>query len=514
MAPRVRDHGALLLVQLVAIALVGRSVGPGAGFPLDDAWIHQIVARTFAESRTLGFEPGLHGAAATSFLWAIVMAINQACLSVAPSLFAILINLPLCIACGQLVLALLRRDSYDRTTAWIGAAAFSIAGNWVWFAFSGMESTLSVFLALLAIWLWTRPAPSVGTTLGVGFVCALLFLTRPEAILLGPVLAAPLVRSLRQSWRRIALLAGPVVAALAGYMLSNWFLTGHLAPSTLSGRRWMWLLAQDGVSGFDAATHLLLVWCNRLSEFTLGTESPVVFWPALGIACLGVFSIVQGRRWATLTLLVWTATHLCVYLIILPAEGHGGRYQPLLPCVFALLFALGVLALVRTRWQRFLAAFGMAVPLVYCLNSWASDHAHAVEHINETEIGMGYRVASLPHGARVATFDLGGIGWVARRPLFDLGGLVDPETISITSRGGAANLLLRERIDYVVIPVGYGSQFPDPWNYGMILLLFENPDVELTLIAETASPLEVWRPGLRATLHCAPRQQLFRVRYR
>lgn len=514
MTARMRDHACLLLVQLAAIAVVGCAISPSAGFPLDDAWIHQIVARTFAESGTLGFEPGLHGAAATSFFWAFILALNPAMFGIAPSLFTLLVNIPLCVACGQLVLALLRRDGHDRLTAWVGAAAFSIAGNWVWFAYSGMESTLSVFLALLAIWLWTRPDQGPGSQLGAGIACAFLFLTRPEAILLAAVLGAPHLRRIKESWRRLVLLAAPLIVAVLAYVISNWALTGQPAPSTLSGRRWMWLLAQDGISGFDAATRLLLVWCNRLGEFTLGTASPILFWPAVGIAAIGVYILVRQGHGATVFLIAWTTTHLCVYLVILPAEGHGGRYQPLIPPMFALALAIGLLSLARSVRQRIATAIGLAIPLVYCLYGWSNDHARAVEHINATEIEMGHRVAALPANAKVATFDLGGIGWIARRPLVELGGLVDPATVDVIASGRAAELLRREAVDYVVVPVGYGTLFPDPWNYGMILLLFENPSIALTLVAETASPLEVWRPGLRATLHCAPRQLLFRVEYK
>lgn len=70
----------LALAQLVALFSFARRVG----LPLDDAWIHQVVARTFAESGTLGYAPGEHGAAATTYLWAALLAVNFKLLHLSP----------------------------------------------------------------------------------------------------------------------------------------------------------------------------------------------------------------------------------------------------------------------------------------------------------------------------------------------------------------------------------------------------------------------------------------------
>jgi hypothetical protein len=184
------------------------------------------------------------------------------------------------------------------------------------------------------------------------------------------------------------------------------------------------------------------------------------------------------------------------------------------PPLFALSIAIALCALARTALLQ--AVFGLALgaPLAMCLWQWSHAHAMAVEHINRTEVKMGLLAAQLPQEARLASFDIGGIGYFAHRPLVDLGGLVDPSTLAFVQEGRADELLWRERVTHVILPVGYGGTFPDPWNYGMLLLLFGNPEVGLRLVAQTVSPLEVWEPGLKATLHCAPRQMLFEVRRR
>jgi len=89
-------------VQVLAIAWFS----PGLGLPLDDAWIHQVVARTFAETGTLGYAPGQHGAAATSYLWAALLALNLKVLHLEASRWALLLNSAAALATGQLLFTL------------------------------------------------------------------------------------------------------------------------------------------------------------------------------------------------------------------------------------------------------------------------------------------------------------------------------------------------------------------------------------------------------------------------
>ena len=80
------------------------------GLPLDDAWIHQVVARTFAETGTLGYAPGEHGAAATSYLWAALLAVNFKVVHMSPVRWAFGLNAVASLVTGQALYALLARS--------------------------------------------------------------------------------------------------------------------------------------------------------------------------------------------------------------------------------------------------------------------------------------------------------------------------------------------------------------------------------------------------------------------
>lgn len=510
----------LLLLQLLAFWMVGRVAGWPRGFPLDDAWIHQVVARVLAQTGTLGFVPGAHGGGASSWLWAGLLSLNQLLFHAPPAVYAAALNGAFYLASGQLVFGLLRRDGVAPWLALALSAAFACGGNFVWFAWSGMEATLVALLSLLAIHSWFA-AERWTTALGAGLCVSALFFTRPET--LGLVLVLGLAK--RRSWRDVALLLAAALVALASYAGLNWLRTGALFPATLAGRRWLWLLPFPGWSRPQLTVELLLTWADRLAEYSLGTPSPLLFFAALGFALWGLIALVLAKRWRTLALVGWAALHLATYALLLPALGHGGRYQPLVPATFCLLVCEGLFRVAMDASQllrlgpRALgvargALFGaLAYPMVLGLVAWGSAHAVAVQHVEATEVAMGRALARLPKQARVASFDIGGIGYFADRPVIDLGGLVHPELVTRLQAGTIAEYLREQRADFVILPLGYQTDFPDFANFGEILGLFRNPKLELEPAFQLASRGKPWLEGARATMHSAPRQRLYRIRW-
>lgn len=517
-------HASLLLLQAGALFCVARLTSFEHGFPLDDAWIHQVVGRTFADTGVLGYTPDRFGSAATSLVWGAVVAINHAWLGMEPALFAFVVNATLFLGTGQLWLAMLQRDGAPLAGAFGGAVFAATASNFVWFALSGMESMLLVFLSTLAVWLWTetgkyprRRAWGAGVTLGV------LFLTRPEAGALFGVLA--LARPwTRRPVRDLISIAIPCFVAVAGYTWAMATATGDARPSTLEGRRVMWFQDVPTAGPIELAERMLALWGDRLAEHSLAlSSSRLLFWVVLGLG-LGGGVVVIKRRWVRFgTLVAWAALHIVVYMVLLPTTGHGGRYQPLTPALFMGLAWVGLWTIASAAWARYsptanaralaivALALAFAVPSVRSLRTWGYAHRDAVAHIWDTEVAAGRRVAELPAGATIASFDIGGIGYFADRDLIDLGALVDA-SLAVALRDSNAWPLLDERgVDYVVVPEGFEHAFPGPWNFYWRLGLQKEPGSRLVELARLSSPLPAWKRGVEATLHGAPVQALYRV---
>jgi hypothetical protein len=505
-----------LLAQLTAWAVVASGNWPPTGYPLDDAWIHELAARNLVQHGVLGVNPHAYGSGATSPLWALVLAVG-ALLHVPPPWFSNALNLVLFLLTGQLALRLLSNDGVALPTATLLAVAFGCAPNYVWFALSGMEATFAAFLSVAAVTAWFSPLERQRRLTGIP--AALLCLARPEGALVVPLLLVLRRPSSRAEW--ISLVLVPA-ATVSGNALVNVILTGQLLPSTFAGRRWLWLAPLQGIGPLGRAQLLVFDWLARLGEFTLGTNVAWLVWISVGVAALGL----QTARRGLLALALWTLLWFSVYAVVLPTFGHGGRYQPLVPSLFVLFLCAGALTIggslrslvpadrhFVTMALCVLAVMLISIGPVRALMVWREGHRDAVRHVNDTEVAMGVRLRALPAGARIASFDIGGIGYFSDRPIVEIGGLTDTRVVPYLKDGRMADYLRAEHVDYLVLPLGFTLDRPDPWNFYYRLGLDQAPTLHLESLSRTASNVVVWRRGLRTTLHASPVQQLYSMSF-
>ncbi len=526
-------HAFLGAIQMVALRAFASPWPLIHGFPLDDAWIHQDVARTFAQTGTLGYAAGQHGAGATSYAWAALLAINFKFFNVDPVVYTLVLNVALSVGAGQLLLALALRDgsATDGSHVLRSALACALAcagGNFLWFAFSGMEANLLVFLVLLSTLLFVHTGSRpTATAIGAGITAGVLALTRPEAsthTLLLALGAAWFGRSRRETLQLLA----PWMCGVAIYVGSNLVLTHSALPSTLSGRRWLWLEGLSGLSYTRVVWEFVLDWLMRLREYTLGTSATFLLWVSLGLSSYAVIELVRSRAKGLLVIIAWCVVHVATYAVLMPSTGHGGRYQPLVPVVYLLTTALGsmmllgdlVTAAMRRRPHLALQAVVACVSISAWVGivgvgvrDWRGDHAKAVVHIERSECELGRAMARLPPGAIVASFDIGASGFYARRPVLDLGGLSDPSTVPLMKEGRIWEYLRDHHVEYVGLPLAYDDYSPDAVNFAFRLHLEDNPAISLEPIRYFQTPFRIWSPGARATQHAAPRQGLFKITY-
>ncbi|MBX3229641.1 MAG: ankyrin repeat domain-containing protein [Labilithrix sp.] len=541
-----RERAVLVAVQCVAIAWFS----PGAGFPLDDAWIHQVVARTFAETGTLGFAPDQHGAAATSYLWAALLAINLKVFHVEPTRWALALNVAAAIATGQLLFGLVdrARPEHAEERTWRAVAAVTtlfacVSPNVLWFTTSGMEAMPFVALSLYSTTSGLRPdtppqtRPSRGARgslrdrlrgrfwgpgVAAGFGAGVLALLRPEAVPLGGLLVFVSFWRTRDV-RAAARVAVPWLAGVALYVGSNLAKTGHALPSTLAGRRWLWFESTAGLGRVDRVLDFLDAWNTRLGSYTFEVGGAVL-WVFVAIAAYGAVRLARGKAAGIGLVFVWALFHAAFYALMLPTPGHGGRYQPLTPLLFALClplgatFLLGELARIAGLEDAKLgarAALGvlpfvvLAAPVA---GSLRKANALAVQHIETTEKGAGFYVKTLPPG-NVAAFDIGASTWTSGRRVLDLGGLSDPKIAALLEQGRVSTWLEENEVEWLVLPEAYENVLPDFGDYAWRLHLRENAAIRLEPMRVFETPFERWLPAIKATWNAAPKQVVFRVHY-
>ncbi len=393
--------------------------GTGYGFPLDDPWIHQTIARNFFGLGGMYYAEGRPVAASTAPLWTWLMAVGHL-LGADPVGWGLGWGLAFVGLAGRQATLLARRLAPD--SVWAGWAGLLVAGeaHILWSGLSGMETAAALWVVLVLLtwglsgpqslwgWVFFGAAAAVGTLLRpeLGVLAGLVGLVRAGVdgarAGLGPV-AAGLV------W---GLLVGPVG-------LWNWQVTGSPFPSTFMAK-------YVGYGGGGGLVRLGLFLPAALTELTRG---PLLL---VGPGLLGA-AVRFGRRPQALPLLLWPPILLVAISQVVPATFHHGRYlQPALPplLVGGLLgveYALNALGLgIVRRWFPRVLLFGV---LLFNL-AGARNYGLEVRWINDEHLGVARWVRTeTPPGTVVAAHDVGALGYFGGRTLIDTAGLLNPELI-------------------------------------------------------------------------------------
>ena len=178
-------------VYLGGLVSLGVALRHNVGFPLDDSWIHQEIARNLIQYHSFGFTPGVTSSGSSSMLWTLILSLNYLLFpTLSPVFFPLILNSILMIVSGVLLWRMAVLDELPVFYAIALAMLPALCGNYVWLAFIGMEHVLFVTLSLAAILLWyrggvsgpdlsARSASDFRRSLLAGLVLGALGMTRP-----------------------------------------------------------------------------------------------------------------------------------------------------------------------------------------------------------------------------------------------------------------------------------------------------------------------------------------------
>lgn len=444
-----RDVMIAMAAALSVVVYVGVSaVMYEVGFALDDAWIHQTYARNLVERGEWAFLAGQTSAAATSPLYAALLAAGR-WLHLPLFVWAFGLGVVTLSACGWFGARLADRlfPTVKRAGLWTGLAV-ALTWHLVWAAVSGMETSLFCALLLAVMWLaWReidaapRPVRRSRRALhggALGLVGAALTVTRPEGAGLVALvgLAALIVWPRGRShgadlaaWS-VGLAVGWLIGTLP-YALLNLDITGSVLPDTASAKQ----------AEYAPLLSLSLVerYARLLAPILAGAQ--IVLLPGLVMAIRSIADRLRTRR-ADLILLVplaWSLLDLSAYALRLPANYQHGRYViPALPPLVLygvggtlLILRAGRRSALKRVLSRSLALSGAALVVVF----WgigAQAYGRDVRIIQSEMVATARWVkVNVPSGVRLAVHDIGALGYYAPHPLVDLAGLVTPEVVPI-----------------------------------------------------------------------------------
>jgi len=447
-------------------ALSGAAEGvEWAGFPLDDAWIHQVFARNLATRGEFAFFPGQPSAGSTSPLWTFLLSLGYV-VHLDFRAWTYLLG-ALFVGMSAVLLARLARRIFNPSLSTFYFSLF-ILFEWhlAWSAVSGMEIPLFVFLSLF---LFERfYARERGWLLGL--LAGLLTFTRPEGVVLAALVGVGKIIELRRhedreeravdDLRVLGVFGGRYALGfaviIAPYLLFNLATSGTILPNTFYAK------SAEYAELFNQ-TPFIARWAQLLLVPFVGAQ--VLLLP--GLIYLVARQALQ-RQWLALVPFVWLVLLPALYAARLPVAYQHGRYEmPVVPFI-ALYGIWGTAVLlerikswaIRTTWAMSTGALLVAFWFLGA-TSYATDVA-----IVDCEMVHTARwvAANAPADAVVAAHDIGALGYFYGRPFIDLAGLASPDLIPFMRDEGRLRdyLFSRHATFAVFFPDWYPALASDP----------------------------------------------------
>ncbi|HEY3312339.1 MAG TPA: hypothetical protein VGK00_11930 [Anaerolineales bacterium] len=439
-----------LALAVVCLYVLVARVYFRAGFPLDDAWIHQSYARSLAQTGRWEFIPGQPSAGgSTSPLWTALLALGRL---VGFNFYAWTYLLGAVFLWATACLAEMtvrhKLSAYNPKIPWVGIL-FTLEWHLAWAAASGMETILQIFLVMLFFsLLFSFPQ----RTYLLGLVVGLGMWVRPDSLtLLGPLLLVGSfgVRSWRGWFKDILRVVTGFALPAALYLLFNLAVAGSLMPNTFYAKQ------------TEYADLLLTPLYRRFFEQSLQPLTGVGLL-LLPLVLIHAWQAVIKRDWSFLAAVAWLLGYLALYALRLPVTYQHGRYA--MPVIPLLLFlgSLGAAQWLASQAGKFISlrlawkvSTGLLLVIFLGIGAWS--FARDVAFIENDMVAPAQWVAAnLPPQALVAAHDIGALGYFGAHHLVDLAGLISPEVIPfMRDQAGLARFLDEQQVSYLVTFPGW-----------------------------------------------------------
>jgi len=462
-----KQRGAwLILAALVSAGayVLFASARGALGFPLDDAWIHQVYARNLGTRGEFACFAGQPSAGSTSPLWTILLSVGYLLhLDFRAWAYALGIVLlaasALCVSrfTFQFAEFKVQGSRFDVHTArptphashlspFVVALFLLFEWHLAWSAVSGMEVSLFIFLSLLLLERFYARAPGVL----LGLLGGLLTLTRPEGIVLAALVLLAILAQKRFADLGFGLWGFGI--CLAPYLAFNLMTSGALLPNTFYAK-------SAEYAELFARAPFPVRWLELLFTPFIGAQ--ILLIPG---SIYGVVALARERRWRALIPFAWLLLLPLLYALRLPVTYQHGRYEmPIIPfiVVYGVWGTAALLArmknfVIRATWTLSIGATLIAFWLI-----GAAQYSTDVAIIDCEMVQTARWVAAhAPDDAVIAAHDIGALGYFYPRPFIDLAGLVSPEVIPfIRDEDRLREFLFARNATFVVVFPGWYPKF-------------------------------------------------------
>ncbi len=437
----------LIIAVLVLVALIARAL-PDAR-TIDDAFITFRYSRNIVEGQGFVYNPGVQTLGTTTPLFALTMAaISKVTGGEDFQHYAIAVSaIADALSCVLLYL-IARRAIANEWIAALPGLLWAVSPLSVTFAVGGMETSVNILWMIAATWFYVDKRSQIG----VGICAALGLLTRIDAAFwIAPLFAFQLGDLWISGRGKPFLQRIPYHTWIAGALvLLPWVIFsmeyfGTPIPNSVTAKRYAYLIDPG-----TAFVRLLQTYATPFFEFDtfgpLGAMLASILYPLLSIAAL----IYAARKLPRLLpLLIYPWVYMLVFSLLNPLIFRWYLAPPIAPLMLSLV--IGAWAIIRFparkiaqaspafRFVPIIVGIIGIVWLATSINGWTlhPDHGpdrpapkmawHAIELLYQR---MGEHLRDdlgVTPQTRVASGDIGAVGYFSRATIVDTVGLVTPE---------------------------------------------------------------------------------------
>lgn len=448
------------------------------GFPLDDGWIHQTYARSLAENGRFEYIPGVVSTGSTAPLWTLLLAVGYL-LNLPPlgwSYFLGALSLLLLLWAGMRLWRQLWPDFASQD--WL--AGLLLLSSWplVWAANSGMETVFFIALGMVILTLVaglnnpqiSQISADKRMVVALGLLSGLLILIRPDGLLLLLLIAIALAARdgiVTERVKRLALYGITAVLPLIPYLIFNWQTSGSIWPNTFYAKQAEYALLLEQPLVGRTLQLLWLSWGGAATGWQGMSAAHLLLLPGLFVSLWTAARRLWQEKVAALPFIIpllWAFGHVALYGWRLPVTYQHGRYLLAATPIWILYGLAGWLTIyARTGDGRLVRPLKLAGSLILGLISaiylflGAQAYATDTAFIEHEMVATARWVAdNTSPDALIAAHDIGAMGYFAKRPLFDLAGLITPEIIPhLDDMQAIEAAILASDADYLVTAPGW-----------------------------------------------------------
>ena len=478
-------------VFLSALAIIVWAVfpkDPGI-FPLDDAYIHLNYVENLANTGRLSFNTGEISTGTSSPIWVVILAVflklgsNAYWTATILSLLSMIILVNLTFIATRKVASDLQLP--QTTSFWMSLLASCLLisnGNLIWLTLSGMETILFLAIGLLGVLSYIK----WGLGYRTGLIIALLTLTHPSGISLFITLVLVTLIT-RHGWQWIKGLIS-YFAILSPYLLFSAYVNGNIIPTTGKAKTLTYVdsglnieRAWEFTQGFiqyqnylpqhfvlaSALFILIILYLSnsrfiRLKTICSQFRTTNISRHQISNHSINMLRFVGLKRrfftdnLLTTCLITWGIIHFGMYAMSFRILLHHTRYLSIEYVLWAILGAT-IIGLIQQRKPKMFIGLGISIISLglasWSITDWGQLYINNTQHVKQAYIPMADWIkANTSPDSKIASFDIGIIGWYGDRHVIDLGGVTSSDTHECLKARNCGEFLRESNADYIVYP--------------------------------------------------------------